>query len=190
MSGPVLLLDRDGTIVVQEERYLTEPSRLRLLPGAGAALARLRRAGYRLAVLTNQSPIERGLLTWERLRAIHRRLIEELARHGAELDGIFVCPHRPERGCSCRKPQPGLVWQAAAKLRFDPKESWIIGDNACDVELAHAVGARSVLVLTGHGAGLPEAVRARADLVVPDLAAAAERIQAELRAPRREEVFA
>lgn len=188
MSGPVVLIDRDGTIL-EQDGYLLDPHRLRLLPGAAEALGRLRRGGFRIAIVTNQSPIGRGLLSWGRLRRIHERLTDELRRRGVTLDGIFVCPHRPEDGCRCRKPQPGLVWQAAARLRFDPASCWIVGDNACDVDLARAVGARSVLVETGHGAALPGPVRARADRIAADLAGAAGAILEHARRERPAEAL-
>jgi D-glycero-D-manno-heptose 1,7-bisphosphate phosphatase len=177
-----VLLDRDGTIN-EEIGYVLDPDELRLIPGAAAALGDLRALGLGLVVVTNQSPIGRGMLDGEGLEAIHERLRELLAEHGVTLDRIEHCPHRPDEGCRCRKPGTLMVERAAAALGFDPAESWIVGDHAADMRLGRAVGARTILVRTGHGEEeLASGAGAFADHVVDDLPAAVARIGDEIRA--------
>ncbi|MGE5515451.1 MAG: D-glycero-beta-D-manno-heptose 1,7-bisphosphate 7-phosphatase [Bacteroidota bacterium] len=172
-----VLIDRDGTLNV-EKHYLSDPDQLELYPGVGAALKRLRDAGFGLVVVTNQSGIARGYFDMARLEQIHDRLRALLAAEGVTVDGIYVCPHGPDDDCACRKPLPGMVDQAVAELGFDPTQAYMIGDKEVDVELGHAVGATSFLVRTGHGAKFVAGTTA--DHVVDDLAAAAEVILASV----------
>ncbi|HKB16948.1 MAG TPA: HAD family hydrolase [Planctomycetota bacterium] len=146
MKGRGVLLDRDGTIV-EDPEFLRAPDQVRLLPGAASALRKLRRAGFRLAVVTNQSGIARGLFDEATLENIHRRLRELLAAEGAALDGIYVCPHHPEEGrppyradCDCRKPRPGLLLRAIREMDLDPARSYGVGDSPRDLEAAAAAG--------------------------------------------------
>ena len=181
MSGRFVLLDRDGTIN-EEVGYVLRPDQLHLIPGAVEALRELQGLGLGLVVLTNQSPIGRGMMTPAELDGIHDRLRDLLADGGVTLDRIEVCPHRPDEGCACRKPGTRMVERASAALGFDPAASWMIGDHAGDVRLGRAVGARTYLVLTGHGGEEIENARADADHIVNDLAAAAALIRDEVRA--------
>jgi D-glycero-D-manno-heptose 1,7-bisphosphate phosphatase len=174
-----VLLDRDGTIN-EDIGYVLRPDELRLLPGALDALAKLQGLGLGLVVVTNQSPVGRGMITAGELDAIHERLRELLGHGGVTLDGIEVCPHRPNEGCACRKPGTLMVERAAAALGFDPREGWIVGDHAGDMGLGRAVGARTVLLRTGHGREELEKAGGDADVVVDDLAAAADLIRAEV----------
>ncbi|HTG48242.1 MAG TPA: HAD-IIIA family hydrolase [Actinomycetota bacterium] len=173
MSRRFALLDRDGTII-QERHHLDDPEQVELIPGAAAAIARLRALGLGVAVVTNQAQIGRGLLTPERLSAIHERVRSLLAVEGATLDGLYVCPHVPEDGCDCRKPAPGLALRAAAELGFDPARAFVIGDHAGDMGLGRAIGATTLFVLTGHGAQELSSARRDADHVAPDLPAAVD----------------
>lgn len=168
-SRRFVLIDRDGTINV-EKHYLSEPGQLVLIPGVGAALRRLRDAGFGIAIITNQSGIARGYFDLARLDAIHARLTELLAAEGATVDGIYVCPHGPEDDCACRKPLPGMAEQAMAEHGFDGKLSTVIGDKEVDVELGQAIGATTFLVRTGHGEKY--GATSKADHVVADLPAA------------------
>jgi D-glycero-D-manno-heptose 1,7-bisphosphate phosphatase len=119
VSRRFVLLDRDGTIN-EEIGYVLRPDELRLVPGAGEALRELRGLGLGLVVLTNQSPIGRGMLTVAELHEIHARLTDLLAAEGVTLDGIEFCPHGPNDGCACRKPGTLMVERAAVALGFDP----------------------------------------------------------------------
>jgi D-glycero-D-manno-heptose 1,7-bisphosphate phosphatase len=174
-----ILLDRDGTILV-EHGYLSDPAAVELLPHAAAGLRRLGELGFSLVVVTNQSAIGRGYFDVERLAEIHQRMTGLLAADGVRLDGIFFCPHVPEDHCECRKPRPGLVEQAAAALGFDPRQSFVIGDKPCDIELGQAVGATTVLVRSGYGAEVEAQASARPDFVADDLLDAATVIAAQI----------
>jgi histidinol-phosphate phosphatase family protein len=140
-----VLLDRDGTLVV-DVPYNGDPERVRAMPGARRALDRLRAAGVRLAVVSNQSGIARGIVTEAEVSAVNRR-VEELL---GPLGPWCVCPHGPDDGCSCRKPAPGLVLEAAARLGVAPERCAVVGDIGADVDAARAVGARGVLVPTSR----------------------------------------
>lgn len=169
-----VVLDRDGTII-EEREYLSEPEQVRLLPGAAAALRDLRQMGFGLVVITNQSGIGRGYFDRERLRQIHQRLEELLEAEGVGLDGLYVCPHKSEDNCPCRKPKLGLLQKAAEDLGFRLENSIVIGDKTSDIQMGRAAGALTFLVRTGYGAQLEN--EAAADYVVNDLAAAADSLR-------------
>jgi D-glycero-D-manno-heptose 1,7-bisphosphate phosphatase len=179
MSRRFVLVDRDGTIN-EEVDYVLEPGQLRLIPGAAAALRQLRELGLGIAVVTNQSPIGRGWLAPEELDRIHERLSDLLAAEGASVDGYYACPHAPGEGCDCRKPATGLAVRAASELGFDPAEAFVVGDHAGDVEMGRRVGARTILVRTGHGPDELAKAAPFADHVVDDLAAAVAVIRDEV----------
>jgi histidinol-phosphate phosphatase family protein len=169
-----VLFDRDGTLVV-DVPYNGDPARVRLVPGARAAVDRLRAAGVAFAVVSNQSGVARGMITLADVAAVNRRVEELLGPIGWWL----ICPHAPEDGCECRKPAPGLVLRAAAALGVAPGECAVIGDTGADVEAAEAAGARAVLVPTA--VTRPEEIEAARE-VSPDIVAAVERLLVEVRA--------
>lgn len=145
-----VFLDRDGT-VIHDRHYLGDPEGVELLPGAGAAIARLNRAGVPVFLVTNQSGIGRGRFTEAEFHAVQRRLAEVLAGHGARLDGVYHCPHAPGVGppCACRKPEPGLFLQAAREHGLDLARSFFVGDRARDLAPATRFGGVPVLVRAG-----------------------------------------
>ena len=161
-----MLLDRDGTLVV-DVPYNASPDRVTLMSTAAAALKRLRTAGIPTAVISNQSGIARGMLTREQVDAVNMRIVQLLGPVGP----FFVCPHGPADSCSCRKPAPGLVLQAAAVLGVPAGSCAVVGDIGSDVEAALAAGARPVLVPTA--ATRPDEVAAAPE-VAPDLLSAVE----------------
>lgn len=167
---PAVFLDRDGTINV-EVSYIGNPDQLVMLPGAAAAIRRLNQAGLPVVVVTNQSAIGRGYFPAAAVAAVNQRMYAELAQADAWVDAVYLCPHRPDEGCACRKPAPGLLMQAAAELNLDLTQSMIVGDRFTDLAAGAAVGCRTVLVLTGHGAeewqqgGAPAPDYVAADLV-------------------------
>ena len=148
LEGYTIFLDRDGTLN-PDPGYINSPDQFELFPGVAEALGRLKLAGARLILVTNQSGIARGLLSRHNLDAIHRKLAHLLGQAGTTLDGIYFCPHHPDDGCGCRKPNRGMIDQAVRELGVDLERSYVIGDHLRDVELAKRVGARSVLVTTG-----------------------------------------
>ncbi len=173
---PLLLLDRDGTIVV-ERGFPKDPAELELIPGSPAAIRRLRALGLRVAVISNQSGIGRGHLTRDDAERVNARLVEVLAAEGAILDGIYYCPHAPEEGCDCRKPRRRLLDRAAADLGGDLAKSFFVGDKKDDVDAGRNVGATTFLVRTGYGAAQVFPEGCGPDYVVADLAEAAARIE-------------
>jgi histidinol-phosphate phosphatase family protein len=136
-----VLLDRDGTLVV-DVPYNGDPTKVVPVPGARAAVDRLRAAGVRLAVVSNQSGVARGLISRAQVEAVNDR-VEELL---GPLGPVLWCPHGPDGGCTCRKPAPGLIRRAAAAVGVTPSECAVIGDTAADVGAALAAGARPILV--------------------------------------------
>ena len=164
----VIVLDRDGTIVV-DRGYLSDPAGLEFEAGAAAALRLLAAAGHRLVVITNQSGVGRGRFPIARVHEKNARLDAMVTAAGASLAGIYFCPHAPDAGCACRKPAQGLMQQAAAELRFDPAAAVVIGDKESDVEFGRRAGAETILL----AADAPAAAGTRADSIAPDLLGAA-----------------
>ncbi|HZO92016.1 MAG TPA: D-glycero-beta-D-manno-heptose 1,7-bisphosphate 7-phosphatase [Chthonomonadaceae bacterium] len=171
-----VFLDRDGVLTVEGGAYVTRPDALHLLPGAAEAVARLTAAGWPVIVITNQAGVGRGYLSLEELEAVHARLRAEIETAGGRLTAIYACPHCPEEGCDCRKPRPGLLRQAAADLGLDLCASYMVGDSPRDIAAGHAVGCRTILVLTGHTRQYDPATfpPPHPDFVFADLAAAAD----------------
>ena len=150
-------MDRDGT-VCEEVGYLDRPERLRLLPHSGTAIRMARQAAFRTVVVTNQSGVARERFDESALNAAHARLADLLGQAGAMLDGVYYCPHHPQAGsqpyrgaCECRKPEPGMLLQAARDLGLDLARSYMVGDRISDLEAGGRAGATSILVLTGYG---------------------------------------
>ena len=146
-----VLLDRDGVINEDRPGYVTRWEEFRFLPGALDAMATLRAAGVRLAVITNQSAVGRGLLSPQTLDEIHRRMLTHCAAADIAIQGVFACQHVPWEGCSCRKPRPDLLLQAMAALDERPQSCVAIGDSVEDLLAAQAAGVPFVLVRTGRG---------------------------------------
>ena len=165
MSKRYVLLDRDGTII-KEKHYLSDPDQVELIDGVAAGLRKVRATGWGLVVVTNQSGLARGYFDETRLAAIHARMEDSLAAEDVVLDGIYYCPHLPEVGCGCRKPNSGLVDRAACEFGFDPGESLMVGDKVCDLELGSRVGAKTVLVRTGYGVEVERKRLYYADFVI------------------------
>jgi len=165
MATPALLLDRDGTLV-EPRHYPRTRAELIIYPGLADGLRRLQAAGWRLALITNQSGVARGLLSEDDLADMHAFLADELAAIGVRLDGVFYCPHHPDgsvapfnTACGCRKPRPGMLHAAAAALDLDLGQSWFVGDILDDVEAGNRAGCRTVLVDIGSESPPPSAIR-------------------------------
>jgi D-glycero-D-manno-heptose 1,7-bisphosphate phosphatase len=159
LARPAVFIDRDGTIS-HEVGYVNHLSRFRIYPWSVEAVRLLNRAGILAVVATNQAGVARGYYPESMVHAVHAELRRLMEEGGARLDGLYACLHHPSVGeppyrqdCQCRKPRPGLLLQAAAELDIDLGRSWMVGDRGGDVALAHKVGARGALVLTGYGRG-------------------------------------
>lgn len=164
---PAVFVDRDGT-VIEEVNYLSDIRDLKPFDGAGSALQMLRDAGFLVVLITNQSGVARGYFTEDFVRLTHERLQEMI---GFRFDGIYYCPHGPDDGCRCRKPEPGMIEQAALELGIDISASYMIGDKPADIELAARAGMKGVLVTTGYGRETAEGTRA--DIIADNIAQAA-----------------
>ena len=169
----VIILDRDGTIVV-DRNYLSDPADLEFEVGAAEGLRSMYERGYRLVVITNQSGVGRGLFSLERLEEIHDRLRQMAESIGVRFERIYYCPHAPDAGCPCRKPQIGLLKQAASELGFDLSSAVVIGDKRSDVESGLRAGATTVFV-AANSPRLPAGPAP--DFIVRDLVQAAEVIE-------------
>ena len=168
-----VFLDRDGTLV-RDAGYTHRLSDYALLPNVVEGLRLLVAAGFRLAIVTNQSGIGRGYFREADYRAYQEHLEADLARQGIPIERSYFCPHRPDEGCACRKPRPGLLERAQAELGADLAESWVIGDAARDVDLARNARCRGA-VWIGVSAAEAKAAGARA---AADMVEAAERLLA------------
>ena len=175
---PAVFLDRDGTLVI-ERGYLTDPEGIELLPGVPEALQRLRRAGYLLVVVSNQSGVGRGFFSASTVYTAMARLRAKLREHHVELDAIYFCPHRPEAGCACRKPGTQLLERAQDDLELSLVRSAMVGDKLLDAETGRRAGGRGLLVRTGYGRDEEQqlaggTVEWTPDAVVDDLGGAAD----------------
>ena len=148
MGTPGIFLDRDGVLIWNWRRYVRRPIDGVPIPGAVRAVARLSRAGYRTVIVTNQPGVERGRLSVEDVRGVHRGIAMRVASAGGVLDGAYCCPHDACRGCPCRKPKAGLLFQASEELGIDLSRSYIVGDRASDLYAGREAGVRGILVLS------------------------------------------
>ena len=152
-----VFLDRDGT-VLKEVGYLSRLEDMELLPQATAAIKLLNQKGIKAVVVTNQSGVARGFFSEDLVKEVHQRLQKALQKEGAFLDGFFYCPHHPDYGhekyrkdCFCRKPNIGMLQEAARDFRIDLSRSYLIGDTRRDLETAWNAGMKGVLLLSGYG---------------------------------------
>lgn len=182
-GAPGVLVDRDGTLI-RDVGHLSRVEQIEVLPRAADALRLLRERGLKIAIVTNQSAVGRGLLDEKGLEEIHRELVKRLAAGGASVDAIYYCPHHPTEAvgayrmrCDCRKPDTGMALRAAAELHLDLARSYMIGDKPSDMDLAARIGARGIL-LDAERAGNSAAA-------VCDIWEAAERVVADLEARAR-----
>lgn len=173
---PAIFLDRDGVINQNRADYVKSWEEYTFLPDVFEPLKRLAESEYLIVVVSNQSPIGRGLVPQAAVEAINARMEAEIRAWGGRLDGVYYCPHAPEDNCDCRKPKPGMFFQAAAELNIDLASSYFVGDALSDVEAAFNAGCEPVFVLTGRGPEQLPLLRQRdnaADVaVVANLAAA------------------
>jgi len=151
----LVILDRDGVINYDSASYIKSASEWRPLPGSITAIANLSKAGFKITVATNQSGVGRGLFTQNSLDQIHDKMLKLVIEAGGEIDAIFICPHIPEDYCACRKPNPGLIYQALKKFDVDTKNNNpqvpVVGDSLRDLQAAQSANCNPILVTTGNG---------------------------------------
>jgi len=169
----LLILDRDGVINEDSDAYIKSVAEWIPIPGSIEAIAQLSKAGWTVAVATNQSGIARGYYDLATLDAMHTRLRELVAEQGGEVGLIVYCPHGPDQGCDCRKPKPGMLRTIASHYGADLRAIWFVGDSKGDLEAALAVDSQPVLVMTGKGHKTRSNPLPAGTLVFDDLAAVA-----------------
>lgn len=169
-------LDRDGVINrnAPEGDYILRWEDVELLPGAVEGISKLRQAGFAVIVVTNQRCVAKGLITISELEQLHRRLTDSLAAAGAPIDAIYYCPHELGQSCSCRKPLPGMLEQAAESHGINLTQSWMIGDSDIDVEAGARAGCRTARL--APATGNKKAIGMKADLLAPSLLHAVSQI--------------
>lgn len=174
---PTVLLDRDGVINVRRLDHVKAWSEFEFLPGALDALALLTHHDWQVIVLTNQANVGRGGIEWSDVAAIHDRMVAAASSHGGRIEAVIACPHRPEDGCGCRKPGPGMVLEACRRFGLSLRDALLVGDDLSDVQAAGRAGCRSILVLSGRAAPSPDAALPDGCIgVLPDLLAAAHHL--------------
>ncbi|MEI7554289.1 HAD family hydrolase [Candidatus Chlorohelix sp.] len=150
-QNSIIFVDRDGVINHNRVEHVLRWEDFIFEDGALEAFRLLHQHNYEVVVITNQAAIARGLVTTEQVDSLHQRMMQEIETGGGRVKSVFYCPHKPEMGCHCRKPQPGLLLKAAQVYGARLDKSWLIGDYITDIEAGVAVGCNSVLVLTGRG---------------------------------------
>ncbi|MGZ9236069.1 MAG: D-glycero-alpha-D-manno-heptose-1,7-bisphosphate 7-phosphatase [Anaerolineales bacterium] len=149
---PAIFLDRDGVLIENKADYVRDWSQVKIFPEAIQALSHSALKTYKIVIVTNQSAVGRGLISLDTAIEINSRLVHFIHDHGGQVDAVYLCPHKPDDHCSCRKPKPGLLLQAATELSLDLPRSWMIGDAWSDVQAGQAAGVRqSILLRTGRG---------------------------------------
>jgi len=149
---PAVFLDRDGVIIKNRSTYVRTWDDVEILPDVLPALALMATRPFKIVIITNQSAVARGLLSLRAAEKINQRLTNAIKKAGGRIDGIFMCPHEPDDNCECRKPRPGLIFQAAEALTLDLKRSTMIGDALTDLQAGLNAGVGKIgLVLTGRG---------------------------------------
>jgi D-glycero-D-manno-heptose 1,7-bisphosphate phosphatase len=149
---PAIFLDRDGVLIENKADYVRDWSQVKTFPEAIHTLSHSALKTYKIVIVTNQSAVGRGLISLETAKEINNRLVRLIHHRGGRVDGVYLCPHKPDDDCFCRKPKPGLLLQAAKELSLDLQSSWMIGDAWSDVQAGRAAGVRqSILLKTGRG---------------------------------------
>jgi D-glycero-D-manno-heptose 1,7-bisphosphate phosphatase len=149
---PAIFLDRDGVLIENRSDYVRDWSQVKIYPEAIRALSHSPIKNYKVVIVTNQSAVGRGLISLQTADEINNKLVQIIHLHGGQVDAVFMCPHKPDDDCICRKPKPGLLLRAAEELSLDLSRSWMIGDAWSDVLAGQAAGVRMpILLKTGRG---------------------------------------
>lgn len=171
----LLVLDRDGVINHDSDEYIKSPDEWVPIAGSPEAIARLNKAGWRTIVASNQSGVARGLYDLSTLSEIHRKMCTMITRAGGYIEAIFFCPHGPDAGCACRKPNSGMLREILSRYQASAEQMVFVGDQMRDLLAARAIGCRFILVLTGQGRRCAADPAFPADTeILPDLTAVAE----------------
>jgi len=149
-ARPAVFLDRDGT-VIHDKNYLSSPDKVKLYKHSADSINKLRKAGFKIIIVTNQSGIARKMFGEKEVKSVNKRVTALLKKQSAKIDGLYYCPHGDEDNCDCRKPGIGMALQAAKEHNIDLKRSYTVGDSVRDYIFGNNSGGKGVLVLTGHG---------------------------------------
>ena len=141
-----VFVDRDGVINQERSDYVKSISELEIYPNVAKNIKLLKDAGFLVVVITNQSAVNRGIITHEMINQIHNSIQDHLKKYGTFLDGFYYCPHTPNENCNCRKPKPGLLQKAILELNIDLNSSWMIGDSDSDIEAADSIGCKAIKI--------------------------------------------
>jgi len=171
-AKPAIFIDRDGTLI-EEVDHLSTLDDLRIFPFTAEALELLRSSGFLIIIVTNQSGIGRGYFSEDSMHSIHSRINFEL---GTKIDGFYYCPHLPDAGCSCRKPNLGMIEAACQDFNIDLGRSWIVGDKRLDIETGFNAGIGTAMVLTGYGSTDVDSLAKKPAVVADNLLIAARMI--------------
>lgn len=160
---PAIFLDRDGVIIENRANYVRTWEDVEIYPQALQALSAVQQTPYKIILVTNQSAVGRGIISLTEAQAINKRLVEVVQKENGRVDDVFMCPHAPADQCHCRKPQPGMLLQAAAKHQIDCHQSYMIGDALTDLQAGQAAGIPNIILLR-TGRGLAQSQLAAANL--------------------------
>ncbi|KFM22147.1 DD-heptose 17-bisphosphate phosphatase protein [Marine Group I thaumarchaeote SCGC AAA799-B03] len=141
-----VFLDRDGVINRRRSDYVKSLDELEIFPSVQEGISKLRKSGFLVIVITNQSVINRGIINLEKLNEIHSKIQKKLREKDTKIDKFYFCPHRPDEKCDCRKPKSGLIIQAINDFSINPSESWMIGDSLTDIQAGENAGCNTLLV--------------------------------------------
>lgn len=168
MKQKAVFLDRDGTII-EEVNFLSTVEETELFPFTIEALKLLRDAGFLFFITTNQSGIARGYFDASAVNAIHAKIQNELKANGLRIESFHFCPHFPDAGCRCRKPNTGMLKQALENFDIDLSESWMVGDKILDIEMGFNAGTKTALVKTGYGKKHRNELERKPDVIAENL---------------------
>tara|TARA_B100000949_G_C14276579_1_gene449779 strand:- start:1069 stop:1566 length:498 start_codon:yes stop_codon:yes gene_type:complete len=144
-----IFLDRDGVINKKRDDYVKSIDELEIFPFVASTIKKLNNANFKVIVITNQSAINRNIITHKKVEQIHLTIQNYLKKNQSFIDAFYYCPHRPDENCICRKPKPGLLIKAIQDFKINPKESWMIGDSNSDLESGRLVGC-NVMKINNH----------------------------------------
>lgn len=171
---PAIFLDRDGVLIVEKD-FLISTEDIEFYPETFESLRSINNQ-YLKIVISNQSGIARGFFTSNDVEKLHHYLSDLLAKKSISIDAWFFCPHGPDDGCSCRKPAPGMILEAAEKLDINLSKSWIIGDKSSDIQAGRAAGLKTILVKTGYAGAEPGGRDIKPDFTAADIREAVDYI--------------
>ena len=145
-KNKAVFLDRDGVINKKRDDYVKSVNEFVFLPNVMEAIKILNNNGFLAIIVTNQSAVNRGIISQNQLEEIHDYMLENFKKFGCNIDGIYFCPHRPDENCECRKPQPVLLQRAIEDFQISVSDSWLIGDNITDIQAAEKIGLKSIKI--------------------------------------------